>query len=239
MKIVALWLSATIGLVAVGCGQSTNVAQNPPSTNTADNAATLPAAAAAGNGTAPVVQGEDVAVAAPAPAPPPVNGSNANHYTVATNDGTSLNVRASNSTQSAIVGSIPNGTQVLMHISDRSGEWLEVSAPGNIRGWVSAQYLVDRNGNAASPELQTAADRLASSTRANQAASGGGRTYRVKTMDGDTLNLRSQPQLDGKVLKALPNGSAVTEVGVVGRWTEVVAADGTRGYVATDYLVAN
>ncbi|MBD2328463.1 SH3 domain-containing protein [Alkalinema sp. FACHB-956] len=180
-------------------------------------------------------------------------GTNDNTYLVQTQDGSALNVRADISTNAAIVGSIPNGTQVLMHLSDRSGEWLEVSAPGNLRGWVSAQYLVDRKGNVASPSLSAAAQRLANSTQANStqdntqdnpanespSENASGKTYRVKTVDGTALNLRVSPQLGTDVVAKLPNGAIVTEVGTVGQWTEVVTSDGLRGYVATNYLVDN
>lgn len=243
MKFSTLAIVTTLGLLAGGPQTIT-----PPATHAAPISAANPhgelpgnAAIAAQRSKAITLKVSPAAVSLPVLAQASaVAGRNANHYTVVTHDGSRLNVRARNSMQSAIIGSIPDGTQVLMHISDRSGEWLEVSAPGNIRGWVSAQYLIDSKGNTASPSLRAAGERLANSTRADAAARARqGRRYRVKTMDGDALNLRNQPQLDGRVIMTLPNGSSVTEVGTVGRWTQVVTADGIRGYVATDYLVAD
>lgn len=243
MKCSVLAVVTTLGLLAGGQQTITS-----PTTHAASIPAANPHGGLTGNAAIAAQRSKAVpSTGAPAVVSAPVlaqssamAGRNANHYTVVTNDGSRLNVRARNSMQSAIVGSIPDGTQVLMHISDRSGEWLEVSAPGKIRGWVSAQYLIDYQGHIASPSLRAAGDRLASSTRADAAARiRQGRRYRVKTMDGDALNLRNQPQLNGRVIMTLPNGSSVTEVGVVGRWTQIVTADGTQGYVATDYLVAH
>ncbi|MGI0491777.1 SH3 domain-containing protein [Alkalinema pantanalense CENA528] len=265
MKFPIVATIVALGLFTVGCGgersasnaNSNNSPQQPAATENAPSnsaAANNAAAVAAPNPASPAASAptatspaspSKVANQSPqsAPASSP-EGTNDNTYFVNTNDGSALNVRADISTNATIVGSIPNGTQVLMHISDRSGEWLEVSAPGNIRGWVSAQYLVDRNGNTASPSLTAAAQRLANSTRANQAAeaqsaNSSERTYRVKTVDGTALNLRVKPQLGTEVVAKLSNGAIVTEVGTVGQWTEVVTSDGLRGYVATDYLVEN
>ncbi|OUC14346.1 MAG: hypothetical protein B0A82_12735 [Alkalinema sp. CACIAM 70d] len=261
MKLSVVGTIVALGLLTVGCGgersasnaNSSNTPQQPAVTESAPSNST--AAVAAPNPTSPAAPATTVnnspaasskgANQSPQSAPDSSpEGTNENTYFVRTNDGSALNVRADISTNAAIVGSIPNGTQVLMHISDRSGEWLEVSAPGNLRGWVSAQYLVDRNGETASPALAAAAQRLANSTRANQAAeaqsdNSSGRTYRVKTVDGTALNLRVSPQLGTEVVAKLSNGAIVTEVGTVGQWTEVVTADGLRGYVATDYLVDN
>ncbi len=246
MRISALVAVAALSTLAFGCGKSISVSVQDP--NSVPTPATPQAPAATNQNsaiaaTAPSPTPKTPASAAPTPATPPATistATNANHYFVQTQNGGALNVLASTSSNAAVVGTVPNGTQVLMHLSDRSGEWLEISAPGNLRGWAAATDLIDRNGNSASPSLTTAAQRLANSTKANElATSGNSQTYRVKTMDGTGLNLRAKPQLDGKVLTIIADGETVTEVGTVGQWTEVLTSKGTRGYVASDYLVAN
>jgi len=176
--------------------------------------------------------------APPAPAAPQVD---ANTYFVNTNDGTALNVRSSNSTQAQVVGALPQGSQVQMHLSDRSGEWFEVSTSG-VRGWVKAAYLIDPNGYRAASSVPAKAA-PAPAPQATSYNSGYGEDYatyydlQIQTRDGDSLNLRSGPTLNASVIRAIPNGAYLSYVGEVGRWTEVEMGDGVVGYVASDYVI--
>ncbi len=276
-KIAFVAIAMAIGLLNTACSSRSTVstpAQPTPVANAAPvNTAPVNAAPVGEGAIAAPVQAVPVQAvpvqAVPAPvafvapvqaAAAPVAASPAapmmtheNSYFVKTNDGSPLNVRASNSAQSRVIGSIPQGTQVLMHLSDRDGSWFEVSAAGNIRGWVSAAYLVDPQGQRAwtGPAPQTVAAQPAPSpvqepgddpfaqAAFNRAHAPGasGPQYRVQTMDGDPLNMRVSPQLGTQVVRALPNGTTVTYLDTVGQWTQVMSPDGSVGYVASDYLV--
>lgn len=256
-RISVLALAAAIGLLQTGCFNR-SAANNQPQEAQAAAIATQPAAAPAqavapAQAAAPVAAAPAaVAPAAPAPvapapvAPAPVAAApapmqvNANSYFVSTNDGTALNVRASTSTQAQVVGSLPQGTQVLMHLSDRSGQWFEVSAAGGVRGWVAAAYLVNPQGQRAANSLPAQVAPAPAPQAYNAYDEGHGEFYSdyyIQTMDGDPLNMREGPFLGARVLRALPNGTDVAHVDTAGQWTEVMTADGLVGYVASDYLV--
>jgi uncharacterized protein YraI len=150
-------------------------------------------------------------------------------YFVQTNDGDALNLRASNSTNSAVVGSLPYGTAVILHSSDRYGEWAEVSAPGNKRGWVAMRFLSQEAAPAPAPAP-------APSDEGGRGSSGYYIRMRVSSFDGDNVNIRSGPSLEDAVVGVLAPGETVTRMGEVGQWTEVDTGNGT-GFVASDYLV--
>ena len=258
-RISTLALVAAVGLFQTGCFNSTadnNQPQEAQAAAIAAPGATQPAAAPAA---APVQAAAPVAAApvaaapaavAPAPvAPAPVAAApapmqvNANSYFVSTNDGGPLNVRASTSTQSQVIGSLPQGTQVLMHLSDRSGEWFEVSAAG-VRGWVAAAYLIDPNGYRAAssvPAKVAPAPAPAPAPHSYYSEGLGDEHYttylQVQTMDGDPLNLRSGPTREAGVIRAVPNGASLIYMDEVGRWTQVQTTDGVVGFVASDYLI--
>lgn len=213
------------------------------------SAAAAPVAAAPAQ---PVVAPAAVAQSQPAAAPVAVAPApvSANSYFVNTNEGDPLNVRATSSTQAQVVGRLPQGTQVTMHLSDRSGQWFEVSAPG-VRGWVAAAYLIDPQGRRASNSLpaqapapvaapqasasytlEDAGNRLAAST---QSAGRSRREYRV-TISSGTLNLRSAPSTRAQVVGALVDGAYVGELEDLGNWIKVVTDNGAVGYAAKQYL---
>ncbi len=56
-----------------------------------------------------------------------------------------LNIRASNNPNARIVATLPNGSAVWRNGWDQSGQWADISYPGNIRGWVWANYLTCPN----------------------------------------------------------------------------------------------
>lgn len=147
-------------------------------------------------------------------------------YFVQTNDGDALNLRASNSTNSAVVGSLPYGTTVILHSSDRYGEWAEVSAPGNKYGWVAMRFL----------SQEAPAPAPAPSDEGGRGSSGYYIRMRVSSFDGDNVNIRSGPSLGDAVVGVLAPGETVTRMGEVGQWTEVDTGNGT-GFVASEYLV--
>ncbi|MHB1103952.1 MAG: SH3 domain-containing protein [Devosia sp.] len=50
------------------------------------------------------------------------------------------------------------------------------------------------------------------------------------------LNVRAGPSSGSQLLAALPMGTAVEVSGTQGKWTEILTADGLKGWVFTKYL---
>ncbi len=254
-RLSTLALVAAVGLFQTGCFNSTadnNQPQEAQAASIAAPATAQPAAApaqavapaapaqAAAAPAAPVAAASALASPAPVAAAPAAPQVNANTFFVSTNDGTALNVRSTNSTQSQVIGSFSQGSQVQLHESDRSGEWFEVSADG-VRGWVAAAYLIDPNGYRAAGSVP-AQVAPAPAPQAYSAYDEGHfeflPDYFIQTRDGDSLNMREGASLNARVLRALPNETQVMFIDSVGLWAEVIISDGSTGYVSLDYLVS-
>jgi N-acetylmuramoyl-L-alanine amidase len=138
---------------------------------------------------------------------------------VRTNDGNGVNVRASNSAQSAKVAGLAEGARVIVQGGDRSGAWLEITASNNVRGWVAAQFLQPAGQSTASAPQYSA------------------NTLYVKTLDGNGVNLRAEPSLNGRIVTTLKDRTAVTFRESVGQWSYVTTSNGMVGYIASSYLV--
>lgn len=59
---------------------------------------------------------------------------------VRTLDGSSVNIRNAPALSAKVLGTVENGAMVQYHGTE--GEWLEVSTPNSIRGYISRQYLM-------------------------------------------------------------------------------------------------
>lgn len=106
------------------------------------------------------------------------------------------------------------GTQVLFNLSDRSNEWAEISTPQGLRGWVPSHVL------------KTSADSVSFQG-----------SMKVKTLDGGSVNVRSQPSLNGPIIATVSTGQIVQYWQNVGYWAEVTAPNGQRGYISHQFLV--
>jgi uncharacterized protein YgiM (DUF1202 family) len=224
MKKVIYLTAIAVGYISTGCfGRSVSLNITADGTAPSPQAVASPVAAAAPSPQAvqpAAVPAQSVTAPVQPVAPDPTAGmTNANTYFVRTNDGNGINVRASNTAQSAKVASLAENSKVIVHSTDRSGEWMEISASNNVRGWVAARYLQSASGQVAS--LPTA----------------GANTRWIKTNDGNGVNLRADPSLSGRVLMTLKDRTPVTFQDTVGQWTYVSTANGTSGYVASEYLV--
>lgn len=175
-------------------------------------------------------------------------------YVMTTSTDRELNVRGGASKRYGVVATLRYGTPVMVQTTDAKGESAEVIAPGNVRGWVMLQYLVDDQGRAlqdmSAPntdrQLQQAARRLADSVKSDNQVRARQRLrtrassrYVVRTSDGEGLNLRRDPQINADIMAMLRDDEAVTRMRAVGEWMEIVTTDDLRGYVMTQYLVAN
>lgn len=125
------------------------------------------------------------------------------------------NIRETPSTTARILGTIENGSEVVVNIYDRSGQWAEITTSWRLTGWVSTQFLVyspigsaEYNGS-----------------------------LQVRTLDGSSVNLRNRPSLSSTILGTVENGAMVQYHETVGEWLEISAPNGVRGYIARQYLM--
>ncbi|MFC3616099.1 SH3 domain-containing protein [Lutimaribacter marinistellae] len=146
-----------------------------------------------------------------------------------------LNVRAGPSTGNRVVATVPNGF-VLRNLGCviSSGRWCNVEAPDRrLSGWVAGRFLQESVGPS-EPPAQPAPDFA-------DGLSGGPDWFAVTGVSsGDTLNVRSGPSTQNRVVARMPNGFTLRNLGCVQRsqrWCQVEAPDGRfAGWVAGRFL---
>ena len=146
---------------------------------------------------------------------------------VVNTDGNSLRLRTEDrdtSNDNNILTEIPNGSIVYV-VGDKETQkngitWTNVEYEdpiiGNIEGWVSRDYLKS--------------------------------VKKIKKCikDGVTLNLRSKPNIESTILAKIQEGTVLelpeitlenAEENGEYHWAEIILEDGTKGYLATEYLI--
>jgi uncharacterized protein YgiM (DUF1202 family) len=147
----------------------------------------------------------------------PTNVCESSFRVIKTPDGSNVSLRMSIGNNAPTMGSLPNGTEVLFNLSDRTGQWAEITAPSGLTGMVPTRFLV--------------------SSPAGRSHFNG--SMRVKTLDGGSLNIRAEPALGARVIGSLANDVVVKYNDSVGYWSNVTASNGIRGYVVSKYLICN
>ena len=130
------------------------------------------------------------------------------------NVSSSLNIRQSASTSSAIVGTLKNGQS--FNIIGKSGGWYHIQVNG-VTGYVSGEYVQEGAG---------------SSINTESTSSGKGKVVNVST----NLRVRSAANTSSSVLGYLLNGQYVDIVGKSSGWIHI-KFNNTTGYVSSDYIV--
>ena len=129
----------------------------------------------------------------------------------------SLNLRREPGTASAVLATIPHGTQVTL--LEMGTAWSRVQV-GTLSGYVSNEYLSVQDD--AVTETPTVA--------------GKGTATVVLSDESQVLNLRAAPTLSAAVIARLRHGQTLTVLDRYERWTYV--QHGTQsGYVSNDYIV--
>lgn len=131
-------------------------------------------------------------------------------YGAGTVTGDSLRLRASASTDSAVLATAVQGTDVVV-LENQTDGWYKVSLAG-AEGYMSAAYL--------SVSLQTDAD-LGTGTL---------------DTDGSTLNLRAGPGTDYDTLATIPANATLTLTGIDNGWYKTSYND-VEGYICSDYVI--
>lgn len=119
---------------------------------------------------------------------------------------TALYLRAGQSTDTAILATVPGGTVVA--VEEQQGDWYKVNYKGTL-GYMSAQYI--------------------NFTEAASADLGPGR------LTGTSVRVRQSASYEAEVLGHLNTGDTVTVTGVVGEWY-AVETDGKSGFVHSDFI---
>ncbi|KKI90971.1 mannosyl-glycoprotein endo-beta-N-acetylglucosamidase, partial [Bacillus sp. SA1-12] len=130
-----------------------------------------------------------------------------------------LNVRKSPGTSSAIVSKLTKGTEVI--VSAKKAGWSKIKA-GNFEGYVSSQYLTPIK-----PEENKAVDQ--EQTR---------ETKYVNVEIGSSLNMRNSASNNSSIIVKLPRGLEVSVYSEANGWSQIKAY-GKMGYVSSQYLSTN
>ena len=125
-------------------------------------------------------------------------------------DGTLLNVRPKPSTSEAPIGTLTQGTSVV--IIGESGNWYHIEF-NNTTAYVSKDYITF---TAPTPEVVK-------------------KTGYVYNLDGALLNVRPKPSTWETPIGTLTQGTSVVIVGESGNWYQI-EFNNTTGYVSKDYI---
>lgn len=142
--------------------------------------------------------------------------------------GSTLNFRQSPSTSSAVMASLPHGSQITITGPAQNG-WFPVSI-GQYTGYVSAQYV-----KPFSPTPSTGGGPSTPTTPPPTVPAGPYGTSTTKT-PGSTLNLRQGPSTGTSVLGSIPHGASITITGAASNGWYPVTFNGKTGYVSAQYV---
>jgi probable enterotoxin B len=129
----------------------------------------------------------------------------------------SLNIRQSASTSSAVLGTLRNGEA--LDIIGKSGNWYNIKT-GSVTGYVSADYVKEVSGN--------------TSTNNNAEQQVIGKKGQVINITSN-LRVRSQASASATVLGYLLNGQVVDVTEKSGQWIKI-NFNGQVGYVSSEYI---
>ncbi len=145
------------------------------------------------------------------------------HYvTVKVKDG--LHVRSGPSLKSSILGTTLRGAK-LAYISTK-GNWVQVSLPQKVRGWVNVQYLSGYQNWDAQAKAKTTTSVWPPK----------GKLVATVDMTGVGLNVRSGAGENHPVLSAVYLHDKVVLLSRTTNWAKVLTSDGTTGWVLRQYL---
>lgn len=122
-----------------------------------------------------------------------------------------LNVREGATTDSKMVGKMPNNAAC--EILAEEGEWYQISS-GEITGYVKAEYILTGD------EAKAVAEELV-------------RTVAISLTD--SLNVRTEPNTDCAIITTVSTGEELEYVETLDGWVKV-AIDSDEGYVSADYI---
>lgn len=128
-----------------------------------------------------------------------------------------VNVRSENNTDSEIIGTVTEGTQLTV-LFEQNG-WTQVQYENQV-AWVSSK-LIDVK---VKPKQQAA---TTVATKENAAA-----PVQQVTIRSNNTNIRSGPSINDAVIVAASQGESFTLIEAVNDWYKIAFSDGSTGYVA-------
>ncbi|WP_300869714.1 SH3 domain-containing protein, partial [uncultured Clostridium sp.] len=134
------------------------------------------------------------------------------------NVNSSLRIRESASTSSAVIGTLRNGNT--FDIISKSGGWYQINYNGT-KGYVHGDYVKEITSLSTSPSPSTPSQVVAQK----------GKVYNVST----NLRVRSGASTSSSVLGYITNNTEVSIVGSEGNWYKIKYNSG-YGYVSKDYI---
>ncbi|MFS0861688.1 SH3 domain-containing protein [Fredinandcohnia sp. 179-A 10B2 NHS] len=139
----------------------------------------------------------------------PTTNNGTSSIVVSTVDG--LRLRSGPGTSFQVIGSLNKGNEATFIESSES--WTKVSLNGHI-GWVSSQYITSKQA-AGKPNT--------------------GSTKKTGKVSASVLNVRGEPNLQGRIVGKLLNGAKVTIVSERENWLEITFGEGTA-WVSRDFI---
>ena len=141
----------------------------------------------------------------------------------------SLNLRASNSASSAILGTLQRGEKVV--VLGSYGTWSKVQASCGLVGYVNATYLSSTlNATTGSSGSTGSTGSTGGTGGANPVSSA-----MTGTVNASSLNIRSGPSTGTASLGKLAQGTVVTLLAQNGDWYKI-SYNGITGYVLKTYI---
>ncbi|WP_108670620.1 SH3 domain-containing protein [Peribacillus acanthi] len=132
---------------------------------------------------------------------------------------TSLNIRSQASDKGKLIGSVKKNAKVT--ILSTSGTWFYIQTESKIKGWVAKKYVTTTPPKSTSTNPPVTKPPVVIT-----------KTLYVKA---SSLNVRSEPSMNGKILGKLLTNEEVLAGEVKGSWTKVTK-DALTGWVASQYL---
>ncbi len=158
-----------------------------------------------------------------------------------------LNVRTGPGEEYPVQTVISRRTAVNIEARNEWGNWVLVSTPDGVRGWVAARYLILPQTFDVAAVPVAGGDPVSTVAQGSAPASGGAVLPAAPAASGGTpnawlaseLNMRTGPELTFPTITRLPGGTALVLEGrnQNGLWALVHTADGLyRGWVAANFL---
>ncbi|WP_041721025.1 C40 family peptidase [Alkaliphilus metalliredigens] len=113
--------------------------------------------------------------------------------------------------QGEVIETLPIGTQVM--VKETTQDWYQVQLQGgNTSGWIYKDILIKNEETT--------------------------NTFKKGTITANILNVRSIPSTDGSIVTKLSNGSDVTILDTKDQWYQIQLANGTKGFVHSDFVTS-
>ncbi len=143
------------------------------------------------------------------------------------NISTTLNVRASASTTSKILGTLKNGANI--SIISKEGSWYKISYNGTI-GYVHGDYVKVNDNSTSGPSTPNTPEQTPSTPETTQT----GQVINVTTK----LNIRSGAGTNFGIVGSVGGNATVNILGQEGSWYKI-SYNGVTGYVSGSYIKVN